>query len=72
MEVIQMFSTKDIHRLYHDEKYSAQQVADILGCKKSIVLRCLRGNLRTPQEAGMIRTIRSLFGTFPEEFKRWN
>lgn len=67
-----MFSTKEIRRLYHEEKYSAQQVADILGCKKGLVVSRLGNNLRTPKEAGMVRTIRTLYGIFPEEFKRWN
>lgn len=64
-----MYSTKEMMRLYHEEKYSVIQVAEFLGCKPSLVAGRLRNNLRSREEAGRIRSIRLHFGIFPSAFK---
>ena len=64
-----MFSTKDMKRLYHEEKYSVKQVADILGCKPSLVASRLGGTLRSHESANRIRSTRSFFGIVPKELK---
>ncbi|AMQ06574.1 hypothetical protein AZE41_11910 [Sporosarcina psychrophila] len=64
-----MYSTKEMMRLYHDEKYSVKQVADFLGCKPSLVASRLRNDLRSREEAGRIRSIPLHFGIPPSVFK---
>ncbi|KAA0944097.1 sigma-70 family RNA polymerase sigma factor [Sporosarcina sp. ANT_H38] len=64
-----MYSTKDMKRLYHEEKYSVKQVADILGCSPSLVASRLGDAVRSRKEAGRIRSIHLHFGIIPSVFK---
>lgn len=64
-----MYSTKEIKRLYHEEKFSVKQVADILGCSPGLVTGRLGNNLRSREAAGRIRSVRSFYGFIPREFK---
>lgn len=64
-----MYSTKEIKRLYHEEKWSIKQIADFLGCTTGLVAGRLGNTTRSPKEAGWIRTIRSHYGFIPSRFK---
>lgn len=64
-----MFCTKEINRLYYDELMSAKEISDLLGCTKGLVQGRLYREMRTPEEAGRIRSIKSFYGFIPKAFK---
>ncbi|BAQ11326.1 resolvase, N-terminal domain protein [Bacillus sp. OxB-1] len=67
-----MYSTKEIVRLYHEEKMSGPQIAKMLGCSTSLVYYRLNSDprpMRTREEAGWLQTIKSFYGFIPSRFK---
>lgn len=64
-----MFSTREIKRLYYGELMSVNEISELLGCSSGLVVYRLNNQLRTKEEAGRIRTIKSMYGFIPKVYK---